>query len=43
MFVLGLGMIGQVFSMMQGAEASGIVMIIVGIAMLYSGYGMTRM
>jgi uncharacterized membrane protein HdeD (DUF308 family) len=41
--VLGVGMIAQFFNlMMQGSSASGIAMIIVGLAMLYSGSGMTK-
>jgi len=43
MLVLGFGMIGQMFSMMEGSWLSGSVMLIVGVAMLYSGYDMTRM
>ena len=43
MLVLGVSMIGQMFSMMQGwSTFSGTVMIILGAAMLYSGYGMAR-
>ena len=42
MLFLGVGMIGQIFTMMQGSTVSGSVMIILGIAMLYSGYGMAR-
>jgi drug/metabolite transporter (DMT)-like permease len=38
MLVLGVGMIGQLFSvMMQGSTLSGIAMILVGLVMLYSG------
>jgi uncharacterized membrane protein HdeD (DUF308 family) len=43
MLVLGAGMLGQMFSMMQGFVISGTVMIVIGLAMLYSGYDMTRM
>ena len=43
MLALGLGMLGQMFYMMQGSMFSGIAMIVVGLAMLYSGYDMTRM
>jgi hypothetical protein len=43
MLGLGVGMLGQVFSMMQGSTLSGAVMILLGVAMLYSGYSMTRM
>jgi len=44
MLVLGVGMIGQFFNlMMQGSYVSGIAMILVGLAMLYSGSGMTKM
>lgn len=44
MLLLGVGMIGQMFSMMMEASTvSGAVMIAVGIAMLYSGYDMARM
>jgi hypothetical protein len=44
MLVLGVGMIGQFLNlMMQGSSLSGIAMIIVGLVMLYSGSGMTRM
>jgi hypothetical protein len=42
MLVLGMGMLGQVFSMMQGSTLSGAVMLLMGVAMLYSGYGMIR-
>ena len=43
MLVLGVGMIGQLFNiMMQGSTVSGIAMILVGLAMLYSGSQMTR-
>jgi drug/metabolite transporter (DMT)-like permease len=43
MLVLGAGMIGQLFNiMMQGSTVSGITMILVGLAMLYSGSQMTR-
>jgi drug/metabolite transporter (DMT)-like permease len=43
MLVLGAGMIGQLFNiMMQGSTVSGIAMILVGLAMLYSGSQMTR-
>jgi Kef-type K+ transport system membrane component KefB len=44
MLVLGVGMIGQFFNlMMQGSSVSGIAMTIVGLAILYSGSGMTKM
>jgi len=42
MLILGVGMIGQIFTMMQGSTVSGSIMIILGIAMLYSGFGMVR-
>jgi hypothetical protein len=42
MLVLGIGMLGRVFSMMQNSTLSGAVMLLTGIAMLYSGYGMTK-
>ena len=42
MLVLGVAMLGQVFSMMQGSMLSGSVMLLMGILMLYSGYGMTK-
>ena len=42
MLILGVGMIGQMFSVMQSSTLSGSVMIIVGVAMLYSGANMTR-
>lgn len=42
MLVLGAAMIGQMFSMMQGSLVSGIVMVVVGLAMLYSGANMIR-
>jgi len=43
MLVLGAGMIGQLFNiMMQGSTVSGVAMILVGLAMLYSGSQMTR-
>jgi uncharacterized membrane protein HdeD (DUF308 family) len=40
MLVLGLAMLGKVFSTMQGSTLSGAVMLLLGAAMLYSGYGM---
>lgn len=40
MLVLGLAMLGKVFSTMQGSTLSGAVMLLMGAAMLYSGYGM---
>jgi uncharacterized membrane protein HdeD (DUF308 family) len=44
MLILGVGMIGQFFNpMMQGSYVSGIAMILVGLAMLYRGSGMTKM
>ena len=43
MLVLGVGMIGGLFNvMMQWSALSGIVMIALGLAMLYSGWGMPR-
>jgi len=42
MLVLGAGMIGNLFSMMQGSALSGTVMLVVGVAMLYSGATMAR-
>jgi uncharacterized membrane protein HdeD (DUF308 family) len=43
MLILGVGMIGQLFNfMMQGSTVSGITMIVVGLAMLYSGFDMTK-
>jgi len=42
MLVLGAGMIGQMFMMMQASLISGSVMIVVGLAMLYSGADMVR-
>lgn len=42
MLVLGFGMLGRVFSMMQNSTLSGAVMLLTGMAMLYSGYGMTK-
>jgi hypothetical protein len=42
MIAVGVGMIEQLFSMMQGSAISGTVMIVSGLAMLYSGYGMVR-
>jgi len=42
MLVLGVAMLGQVFSMMQGSTLSGSVMLLMGILMLYSGYGMAK-
>jgi hypothetical protein len=41
MLVLGVAMLGQMFSMMQGSTLSGSVMLLMGVLMLYSGYGMT--
>jgi hypothetical protein len=40
MLVLGVAMLGQVFSMMQGSTLSGSVMLLMGVLMLYSGNGM---
>jgi len=40
MLVLGMAMLGKVFSTMQGSTLSGAVMLLLGAAMLYSGYGM---
>jgi hypothetical protein len=42
MLVLGTGMIGNVFSMMQYSVVSGAVMLILGVAMLHSGLSMAR-
>jgi len=42
MLVLGVAMLGQVFSMMQGSTLSGSVMLLMGTLMLYSGYGMAK-
>lgn len=42
MLVLGIGMLGRMFSMMQNSTLSGAVMLLTGVAMLYSGYGMTK-
>lgn len=43
MLVLGAGMIGQLFGfMMRGSIVSGITMILLGLAMLYSGLDMTK-
>ncbi len=42
MLVVGVGMMGQMFPMMQGSALSGSVMIVVGAAMLYSGSDMAR-
>ncbi len=42
MLIVGFVMLGQVFFMMQGSTLSGGVMIIVGLAMLYSGSTMVR-
>lgn len=43
MLVIGIGMIGNVFSMMmQGSAISGAVMLVVGAAMLYSGSSMAK-
>lgn len=42
MLILGFVMLGQVFFMMQGSTLSGSAMIIVGLAMLYSGSTMVR-
>jgi uncharacterized membrane protein HdeD (DUF308 family) len=43
MLAIGGGMLGRLFPMMQGFAISGTVMIVIGLAMLYSGYDMTRM
>jgi len=37
-----VAMLGQVFSMMRGSTFSGSVMLLMGILMLYSGYGMAK-
>jgi uncharacterized membrane protein HdeD (DUF308 family) len=42
MLAIGLAMIERMFPMMQGSTLSGGTMIIVGAAMLYSGYDMRR-
>lgn len=42
MLVLGVAMLGQLFSMMQGSTLSGSVMLLMGVLMLYSGYGMIK-
>ena len=43
MLILGVGMIGRLFNfMMQGFTVSGVTMIFVGLAMLYSGFDMTK-
>ncbi len=42
MLILGFMMLGQVIFMMQGSTLSGATMIIVGLAMLYSGSTMVR-
>lgn len=44
MLALGVGMIGQLFNlmMMQGSVVSGTLMIVLGLAMLYSGFDMTK-
>jgi uncharacterized membrane protein HdeD (DUF308 family) len=43
MLILGVAMIGQLFSfMMQGSMVSGITMILLGLAMLYSGLDMSK-
>ena len=44
MLVIGVGMLSQVINfMMQLSWLSGIVMILLGLAMLYSGSNMTKM
>ena len=42
MLAIGLVMIERMFPMMQGSTLSGGTMIMVGAAMLYSGYDMCR-
>jgi hypothetical protein len=42
MLVLGLAMLGQMFSVMRGSTLSGSVMLVMGVLMLYSGYGMVK-
>lgn len=43
MLVLGVGMLGELFPMMQGqATLSGVVMLFTGAAMLYSGLSMAK-
>jgi len=42
MLILGVGMIGQIFNvMMQASLISGFSMILIGSAMVYSGFIMT--
>jgi len=43
MLVLGVGMIGRVFSMMQWSFFSGAIMLVVGVGMVYSGFTMGKM
>jgi len=43
MLVLGVGMIGRVFSMMQWSFFSGALMLVVGVGMVYSGFTMGKM
>jgi drug/metabolite transporter (DMT)-like permease len=42
MLVLGVSMLGRVFSMMQYSAISGVAMLLLGAAMLYSGYDMRK-
>jgi len=43
MLALGVGMVGRlIIVMIQGSASSGTVMILLGLAMLYSGFDMTR-
>ncbi len=42
MLALGIGLVGRLLSMMQNSTLSGAVMLLTGVAMLYSGYGMTK-
>jgi hypothetical protein len=42
MLILAAAMFGQMFFMMQGSALSGIAMVILAVAMLYSGSTMTR-
>lgn len=42
MYGLGIGMLVRLFSLMQYSAISGVVMLLVGTAMLFSGYDMRR-
>jgi uncharacterized membrane protein HdeD (DUF308 family) len=42
MLVLGVGMLGRLLPLMQGSVLSGVAMLVIGTAMLYSGFDMAK-